>query len=219
VELVLHTLRRSEGPALLVLHGLGERTEPTLAAPLDRWPGSVHGLDFTGHGDSTTPRGGGYTPEWLAADADIALAAVGPCALWGRGLGAYVALLLAGARPDQVRGAVLADGPGIAGADDGFVLTLVEDPVAATGAFEPRTDRSPSGSAHAVADPRALAELSADRRTAAYALAQHEAIASVGDLPLMVSATERPSWLAALVARPGVQLCSPPEALDRLAAC
>ena len=40
---------------------------------------------------------------------------LGPATLHGRGLGAYVALLTAGARPDLVRGAVLDDGPGLAG--------------------------------------------------------------------------------------------------------
>ena len=64
-----------------------------------RWPGPVWALDFTGHGASTVPRGGGYTAEVLMADADAALAHLGPATVLGRGLGAYVALLLAGARP------------------------------------------------------------------------------------------------------------------------
>ena len=33
-------------------------------------------LDFTGHGQSTIPAGGGYNAEILLADADIALAAL-----------------------------------------------------------------------------------------------------------------------------------------------
>ena len=49
------------------------------------------------------------------ADADAALAHLGPATVYGRGLGAYVALLIAGARPDLVRGAVLDDGPGLVG--------------------------------------------------------------------------------------------------------
>ena len=49
------------------------------------------------------------------ADADAALARLGRATLLGRGLGAYVALLLAGARPKPVRGAILCDGPGLAG--------------------------------------------------------------------------------------------------------
>ena len=35
--------------------------------------------------------------------------------MFGRGLGAFVALMLAGSRPADVVGAVLADGPGLAG--------------------------------------------------------------------------------------------------------
>ena len=49
------------------------------------------------------------------ADVDAALAALEPQTLYGEGLGAYIALLTAGARPDRVRGAILADGPGLAG--------------------------------------------------------------------------------------------------------
>src|SRR5690606_42068802 len=58
---------------------------------------------------------GGYYCEALMGDVDAALAHLGPCTVHGRGLGAYVALLIAGARPTLVRGAVLADGPGLAG--------------------------------------------------------------------------------------------------------
>ena len=99
--------------ALLLLHGLGE-SSPVGAARTwaAHWPGPVAALDFTGHGHSTVPAGGGYTAEILLADADVALAELGAATLVGRGLGAYVALMLAGARPQQVRGAVLCDGPG-----------------------------------------------------------------------------------------------------------
>ena len=38
----------------------------------DGWPGPVYGLDFTGHGASTVPVGGGYSAEMLLADADTA---------------------------------------------------------------------------------------------------------------------------------------------------
>src|SRR5439155_14846169 len=110
VDLALHELRpgRSAGRPLLLLHGLGERSPVAPPAGTDGWPGPVVALDFTGHGESTVPAGGGYTPEQLMADADIALAHLGPSTVVGRGLGAYVALLVAGARPAVVRGAVLA---------------------------------------------------------------------------------------------------------------
>ena len=49
------------------------------------------------------------------ADVDVALAELGPSTVVGRGLGAYIALLIAGARPQLVRGAVLCDGPGLFG--------------------------------------------------------------------------------------------------------
>ena len=51
----------------------------------------------------------------MLADADAALARLSQATLLGRGLGAYVALLLAGSRPLGVRGALLCDGAGLAG--------------------------------------------------------------------------------------------------------
>ena len=112
VQLALHELRQAPGPRLLLLHELGgatARVEPSELAP---WTGAIYGLDFTGHGQSSIPAGGGYTAEALVADADVALARLGEATLLGSGLGAYVALLLAGSRPTTVRGAVLTDGRG-----------------------------------------------------------------------------------------------------------
>jgi pimeloyl-ACP methyl ester carboxylesterase len=115
VRLALHHLREGTGRPLLVLHGLGERSPAVVPAWASTWDGPVAALDFTGHGSSTIPRGGGYTSEMLLADADIALAELGTATVVGRGLGAYIALQLAGARPREVVGAVLCDGPGLAG--------------------------------------------------------------------------------------------------------
>src|SRR5688572_14199327 len=109
IELALHRLRAGQGRALLLLHGLGERSPELVPEELAGWPGPIHALDFTGHGASTVPRGGGYTCELLMADADVALARLGEATVVGRGLGAYIALLIAGGRPEQVRGAVLRD--------------------------------------------------------------------------------------------------------------
>jgi pimeloyl-ACP methyl ester carboxylesterase len=111
-RLALHQLATGTDPAvrpLLFLHGLGERIDgvPPQAAS---WRGPVYGLDFTGHGQSSLPTGGGYTAEVLVGDVDAALAELGPVTLLGRGLGGWVAMLTAGARPSLVRGAVLIDG-------------------------------------------------------------------------------------------------------------
>ncbi|MEM8904414.1 MAG: alpha/beta hydrolase, partial [Actinomycetota bacterium] len=128
VQLGLHELRTGDGRPLLLLHGLGERTPAEVPDWLDPlWPGPVLGLDFTGHGVSTIPVGGGYTCETLMADADAVLAEVGAVTVLGRGVGAYVALLLAGARPDAVRGAVLTAGPGLAGGGAGPTDNPVAD--------------------------------------------------------------------------------------------
>jgi pimeloyl-ACP methyl ester carboxylesterase len=90
VDLALHHLRdavEDEVHALLVLHGLGERTPAAAPAWTDGWPGPVWGLDLTGHGASSLSRGGGYTAEVLMADAAIAALHLGTVTLVGRGLG------------------------------------------------------------------------------------------------------------------------------------
>jgi len=92
VRLALHQVADGTGRPLLLLHGLGETSPAELPVWARPWVGPVYALDFTGHGQSTVPKGGGYTAEVLMGDADIALAAIGPATVVGRGLGAYVAL-------------------------------------------------------------------------------------------------------------------------------
>lgn len=201
VSLALHPLaegRTDAGTPLLFLHGLGERAgpevPPSLAGLLPGWPGPVWGLDFTGHGASTVPRGGGYTAEALMADADAALARIGPATVLGRGLGAYVALLIAGSRPQLVRGAVLTDGPGLAGGGpvpgSPFVVRMGDD-----GSGTP--------------DPVALAELSRDLRPPDYAASFAWQAANLSDhtlpITICVPALIRPEWMAAVAAAPGVR--------------
>ena len=204
VELVLHTLRASEGPVLLLLHGLGERTPDTLPPVAAGWPGAVHGLDFTGHGRSRVPAGGGYTCEVLMGDADTALAHLGPATVLGRGLGAYVALLIAGARPHEVRGAVLTDGPGLFGGP--------------SAASSPSIVTLPAGPGTAP-DPYALVELTRDIRPPDYAasFARQAAQVSSLDNPVTVAAVGRPPWLEAVVQEFGVQQGTVAEALETYA--
>jgi pimeloyl-ACP methyl ester carboxylesterase len=191
VELALHELRSGEGRHLLLLHGLGERAPHAVPVWAEAWPGPVAGLDFTGHGESSVPRGGGYSCEVLMGDADIALAELGPSTVVGRGLGAYVALLIAGARPRLVRGAVLADGPGMSGGGVGPGSTAILS--------VDRDEEAPP-------DPWALAELSRDVRPPDYASAFARAATQLSGLPdpLAVSARWRPPWLEAVAAEPGV---------------
>ena len=115
VKLALHHLRSGAGQPLLHLHALGEHSPGHVPADIESWPGPVFALDFTGHGASTVPGGGGYTSEVLMGDADAALQMLGTATVVGRGLGAYIALLIAGGRPQQVRGAILCDGAGLVG--------------------------------------------------------------------------------------------------------
>jgi pimeloyl-ACP methyl ester carboxylesterase len=186
MRLALHTLRPSAGRALLLLHGLGERSPQAVPAELAEWPGAVYALDFTGHGESTVPTGGGYTCELLMADVDTALARLQSATLVGRGLGAYVALLIAGSRPERVRGAILRDGPGLAGGGP-----------ASTTPYIPYVDPARSGAP----DPYALIELATDIRPQDYASVFARQAAQFSGLtqPLLVCARERPPWLAAVM--------------------
>jgi pimeloyl-ACP methyl ester carboxylesterase len=199
IELALHRLRDGTGRPLLLLHALGERTPDDVPSWAATWPGPVYGLDFTGHGDSTVPKGGGYSSELLLADADAALAELGEATLVGRGLGAYVALMLAGSRPTQVRGAVLADGPGLAGGPTGPTSQHFVD-------LAPRATPP---------DPYALVELARDLRPPDYAtLFVRLAVDGSGiDEPIAVAAVVRPQWLAAVVDEVGVLTCSLTDAL------
>lgn len=203
VQLAVHRLRAGEPEAtpLLLLHGLGEASPPQPPEHAAGWSGDVLALDFTGHGASTVPLGGGYTAEILMADADVVLTHLGRATIVGRGLGAYIALLLAGARPDRVRGAVLCDGPGLSGG--------AGVPTALPVIRLPAVDSAP--------DPYALVELGRDLRPPDYA-ATFARLALQGsplDRPITVVARFRPAWLEAVANEHGVaEAASVAEALD-----
>ena len=201
VELALHTLRAGRGRPLLLLHGLGERSPARAPDELSEWQGPLYALDFTGHGNSSVPRGGGYTCELLMADADVALQRLGDATLVGRGLGAYVALLLAGARPKQVRGAILRDGPGLAGGGSGFCSPFIP--------FADEAQPAPP-------DPFALVELATDIRPPDYACIFARLAAQLSELrhPIAVCTRERPTWLEAVMKELDVERMELREALD-----
>jgi pimeloyl-ACP methyl ester carboxylesterase len=139
------------------------------------------------------------------ADADAALASLGEATVAGWGLGAYVALLVAGARPALVKGAVLADGAGIEGGgpEGGEMLVRARFDAGLT-----------------PPDPFALHELSNDARPPSYAqlfARQSVHLSGVAD-PIVVAARARPPWLAAVLAHPGVVEDDFAAGLDRLAA-
>jgi pimeloyl-ACP methyl ester carboxylesterase len=112
--IALHELTHGDGLPLLVLHALGGSSADWRQVAM-AWPGRVIGVDFSGHGESERLRGGAYWPELLLGDADVALEQIGPAAVAGAGLGAYIALLLAGSRPQSVPAALLLPGRGFAG--------------------------------------------------------------------------------------------------------
>lgn len=206
VELALHTLRDGPGRPLLLLHGLGEATPASAPAAVSSWPGPIVGLDFTGHGRSSVPRGGGYSAEILLGDVDAVLAELGPLSILGRGVGAYVGLLAAGSRASLVRGVVLADGPGLHGGGTQPASPAFATPHAGLGAGPP--------------DPWALLELARDIRPPDYALTYLRFALERSELtePVLVTAVLRPEWLAAVVDDPEVVTTTPDDALARLAA-
>lgn len=193
VQLALHKLRDSDGPSLLILHGLGESSPQSVPPELGAWPGAVWALDFTGHGESTIPRGGGYSCEILLADVDIALRHIGHATLVGYGIGAYVALLAAGARPQLVRGVVLCDGPGLAGGPTHYASNIEIT------SHQPRAGSAP--------DPWALIELGRDARPANYASTFVRLAVTGSSLsePITVCCKVRPPWLEAIVDEPSVE--------------
>jgi pimeloyl-ACP methyl ester carboxylesterase len=182
VSLALHPLREGAGPALLCLHAVGGSARDFREAA-QLWSGPVFALDFSGHGESAPLGGGGYFPENLAGDADAALAQIGSALLAGAGVGAYVALLLAGARPDAVPGALLLPGAGLAGG--GVAPDFESDSLARWADF---------GTALPGCDP-AVRRLERDVRppdyAEAFARAARRVLLSEGDFP------RPPWWLAA----------------------
>ena len=204
IDLALWELRPGTGRPLLVLHGLGERSDPAVVPAIDAWEGPVHGLDFTGHGASSVPSGGGYFCEILMADADFALQHLREATVVGRGLGGYVALLIAGARPAQVRGAVIIDGPGLHGG----------------GPVPPTLDLSRPPATGATPDPVAMVELARDVRPPDYArtFAWQASALSGLETAVAIAAVNRPPWLTEVASQPGVVECGLPEALRMFAA-
>ncbi|MGB3733904.1 MAG: alpha/beta hydrolase [Ilumatobacter sp.] len=211
IDLALHLLRPEPLDAanpsrpLLLLHGLGDRSPAATPAWVEDWPGAIAALDFTGHGESTCPASGGYSPETLMADVDQALAHLtnddpeGSITVLGRGLGAYVALQIAGARASQVHGVILVDGPGLAGGPTGPSSQAV---------FSLQTDGT-------TPDPYALVELGRDLRPGDYAVS-FVGLANAGapvTSPITVASSFRPKWLAAVVDSPGVAEATIADAL------
>lgn len=207
ISLALHTVREGTGRPLLLLHGLGEDATRVSQMPV-QWAGPVYALDFTGHGLSTVPQGGGYNAEVLMADVDIVLRHIGePVTILGRGLGGYIGFLIACGRASLVRGLVIVDGPGLAGGANNTVSTTE---IASVGK---RSVGTP--------DPWALIELSRDSRPASYVLSfLRLAIANSGiEEPVAIASKVSPKWIDALKPEAGVITdISMQEALDMYAA-
>jgi len=191
ISLELHQLQSGSGLPLLLLHEL-RRSSADWERSLE-WRGPVHGLDFCGHGRSGWIRGGGYYPELLAGDADAALAHLGCAAVAGAGLGAYVALMVAGARPASVLAALLLPGAGLEGAG----------PVPEYDVPLPRIDAMTAPSADGFDRFVVLLEYFVRPREYARDLA-----AGARHILLAEDLGERPPWWSALRGCPNVEVVS-----------
>lgn len=208
MSLALHQLQSGEEgqPPLLLLHGLGSRTPAAVPSQIQSaWSGPVFGLDFTGHGMSSIPSGGGYSAEVLMADADTALRTIGPAFIVGAGLGGYVALLIAGAAPSRVLGVAVAGGTGLSGGGTRPGSEVIAVPAARVDGTTP--------------DPFALLELACDVRPPNYVASfVRRFVADNGsEQPVNVCTAARPPWLAAVVEEFGVGVVSLTEALESFA--
>ena len=204
IELALHELRAGDGrPAAAPPRPGGALARGGARRTSTAWPGPVWALDLAGHGESDVAVGGGYTCEVLMGDVDTALAHLGAVTVFGRGLGAYVGLLAAGGRPELVRGAILFDGPGLAGGGPWPVSPFIT------------TERRPAARRR-TPDPWAVLELTRDVRPPDYAATfARQAAARSGPRRRRSRScgVNRPPWLEAVVAEPGVIECSLAEAL------
>jgi pimeloyl-ACP methyl ester carboxylesterase len=201
MKLVLHRLRghtsvdaAAKRHPLLLLHELGSRSPASVPLEVASWPGEIWALDLSGHGESQHARAGGYSPEILMADVDAALQEIGPSTIVGYGIGAFLALLIAGSRPKAVRGAVLCDGRGLdgGGAKPGQIGNILLPDTA-----EDCGD----------ADPYAVLELATDVRPPGYAqiFARQAVHLSGVKNPITISAARPyPPWLQAVADSPGV---------------
>jgi pimeloyl-ACP methyl ester carboxylesterase len=207
VRLALRELHSGPGPALLALHSLhGSSAE--WGDSLASWRGSVHAIDLSGHGASAWLRGAAYYPELLAGDADVAAAATGARFLVGRGLGAYLALLLAGSRPAGIDAALLLPGRGLEGGGD---EPRFEGSAERFGVLLERSEQTEVRGS----DP-ALCFVEADVRPADYATGF---AARARRLLVAEDGGPRPPWWTALRDLPSVERVATalPSALERLA--
>lgn len=192
-EISLHSLRDGEGPPLLLLHALGG-SSLDFAVQDSPWPGPIHALDLAGHGESDWLTGGGYYPELYAADVDVALGEIGSCHVVGVGLGAYVALLVAGARPDAIRGALLVPGRGGDGVQEPDIWEILERSDKALASFETPRD-APHGT-----DPM-VTTLDHDARPLDYAVSFAKRATG---LALVAAPAQPGGWWDAVARVPGV---------------
>lgn len=113
-EVTLNVARgRDEGPPLLLIHGVvrrGSDFAPMFSALGPRW--YVHAVDLRGHGESGRVPGRYRVVHYVQDLVELLERHFGePVVVYGHSLGAMVALGVAAAASDRVRGVVLEDPP------------------------------------------------------------------------------------------------------------
>ena len=192
---------RRRGPALLHLHGSACVRRTTCRSTSSRGPVAIYALDFTGHGDSTSPKGGGYTPELLMGDVDAAINHIGDVR---RSSDAASARTSRCSRRPRATTRCAA-------------RSCATGPACRVGARPP--GRRPSSrvdpSAPVPPDPFALAELSKDVRPPDYAVDFVRLVLAHTQTPnpIAVCAKARPEWLTAVLDELGAAPVTIAEAL------
>lgn len=99
----LHFWSEGQGPALVLIHGVGLRAEAWGAMmPLLSPHFTVYAVDMPGHGASPL-RGAATLPDYTDRFADFIRGLDGPVAVAGHSMGAMIALAMTHAHPDAVQ--------------------------------------------------------------------------------------------------------------------
>ena len=164
---------RATGGRCCCSTGSARRRPTTCRRGSTRGPGPVAALDFTGHGRVDDPASAAATrPRSCSPTPTSPSPSSARRRVFGRGLGAYIALMLAGSRPADVVGAILADGPGLAGgatfptSQSFFAMPPAERPARSLRARRAEPRPAPARLRRGVRPPRArrLAARRADHR-------------------------------------------------------
>ena len=144
-DLEVHYAEAGEGPAVLLVHGLGSSliTWDRNMGPLAEAGYRVIAVDLPGHGDSDKPRDLSYDPGAAPTFLKSFLAAVGVerATVVGNSAGGLLVAMFALAHPEFVDKVVLVSSGGL-GPEVSWFLRLLSVPVLGEVLYQPRLDRN-----------------------------------------------------------------------------